>query len=395
MADGRTRLTWIGGLAITVVVCGVAWALLGNKEGAPSTDGASEVAQAPLGGPLGGDITQRDGGEPIANTQAYDRLVEQENQRAANEASKKGGSAVPVIRSANAAPVTGQAEPQVVQSPLVVAPPVQAPPPPPELPREDAAKTSSRVQAAKNQVNLLINSWAPRDHLTFSLIPKDGAAPQSLAQGQATQQPGPAPGPTSPSTTPIRKAGDTCYATLDTAVNTDEPSPVTATIQQCGELDQAKLVGKVDVQGQAGGAQPGARPQRAVLRFTAINVRGQPTSLPLDAVAIDESTRRSALASDVDNHYFLRYGTMFASSFLAGIGDALLRAQRQTVIATTTGPIVSRDAFDTTQLALAGAAQVGRQITSSSSGVFNRPPTITIDAGIGIGILFMTDLTLK
>jgi len=150
------------------------------------------------------------------------------------------------------------------------------------------------------------------------------------------------------------------------------------------------------VQGQTGGAQPGARPQRAVLRFTAINVRGQPTSLPLDAVAIDESTRRAALASDVDNHYFVRYGTMFAASFLGGIGDALLRAgQRETVIATTTGPIVSRQAFDTSQLALAGAASVGKQITSNSSGVFNRPPTITIDAGIGIGILFMTDLTLK
>jgi len=49
----------------------------------------------------------------------------------------------------------------------------------------------------------------------------------------------------------------------------------------------------------------------------------------------------------------------------------------------------------------AGLGNVGKQASTSMGGVFNRPPTITIDdkknpgAHIGIGIVFMKDLTLK
>ena len=43
----------------------------------------------------------------------------------------------------------------------------------------------------------------------------------------------------------------------------------------------------------------------------------------IQAVAIDPQTARTALAGQINNHYLLKYGTLFASSFLQGVGSSL------------------------------------------------------------------------
>ena len=101
------------------------------------------------------------------------------------------------------------------------------------------------------------------------------------------------------------------YGTIDTSINSDEKSPVLASIVS-GELKGAHLVGEFSLQNDV-----------VVVKFTKISVPQIPNSLPVDAYAIDPDTARTALAHDVDNHYMLRYGTLFASSFLSGLASAI------------------------------------------------------------------------
>ena len=46
-------------------------------------------------------------------------------------------------------------------------------------------------------------------------------------------------------------------------------------------------------------------------------------SLTVNTVAISEQTARTAMASSVDHHYLTKYGILFASSFMSGIGTAI------------------------------------------------------------------------
>lgn len=374
LGDGRTRLIYVGGLVIVIAVALFSIGSFWMKKSTPRGDvPASEVPKLPSV-----QTNSMPGATPKGSTQVYDTLLGEQNQREAEKAKQEGGSAVPVLRTGVEQKPAPQVQPQPQQS---TPQQYQGSRNDDEQKRQQAI--TARAQSMKNQVNLLVTAWSPKEHVSFPV--KD--VPRADAQGQGSLANLGATGAT-PARTPTKKAGDTCYAELDTAANTDEPSPVTATIQQCGELDQAKLVGKVEM------GQNNA--QKAGLHFTTINVPGQTSSLPVDAYAMDEATRRTALASDVDNHYFLRYGSLFASAFASGLGDALLKGgQDQQLVTTTTGAIVQQKAYDTRQLVLAGVGNIGKQAGANMGSVFNRPSTVTIDARIGIGILFMNDLTLK
>lgn len=377
LGDGKTRLIYVGGLVIVIAVTLFSIGSFSMKKSTPRGGvPASEVPKLPSA-----QNNTMPGATPKGSTQVYDKLLGEQNQREAELAKQEGGSAIPVLRAGVEQKPTPQVQPQPQQT--ATAPQNQGSRNDEEQKRQQAI--TARAQAMKNQVNLLVAAWSPKEHISMPVKESQRAD----AQGQNSLASQGAAGAT-PARTPTKKAGDTCYAELDTAVNTDEPSPVTATIQQCGELDQAKLVGKVEM------GQNNANAQKAGLHFTTINVPGQTSSLPVDAYAMDEATRRTALASDVDNHYFLRYGSLFASAFVSGFGDALLKGgQDQQLVTTTTGAIVQQKAYDTRQLVLAGVGNIGKQAGANMGSVFNRPSTITINAGIGIGILFMNDLTLK
>lgn len=378
LSDGRTRTIFIGGLVIVLVITIFAvFSYSSKKSSARTSAPASEVPKLPS------VQTEIHNGPPKGSTPVYDKLIQEQNQQEAETAKRNGGSAVPIMRAG----VEKQVEP-----PRSSTQTQQPQYPNADNGHDEAQKrtqvVAARVQAMKGQVNLLVNSWTPKEHIQIPLVTKDNQR-ASVGEQQSTV---PNTAQTAISTRPpTKKAGDTCYAELDTAINTDEPSPIMATIHQCGELDQSKLIGTIETNKNA------QYSQSAVVHFTSINVPGQPTSLPIDAYAMNESTRRTALASSVDNHYFLRYGSLFASAFLSGFGDALMKGgQKQQLVITSNGSAaIQQDAYDTKQMVLAGAGNVGKQMASTMGSVFNRPATISVDAPIGIGILFMSDLTLK
>lgn len=248
--------------------------------------------------------------------------------------------------------------------------------------QERQDRIAQMQQAMSQQANDLFSSWSPptkqqytageyeekaRENATTVTTTTAALQAQQLAAMQAQL--------------PVIKAGTIMFGVLDTSLNSDEPSPILATLVD-GPYKGARLVGqfqRVD--------------KKVILSFNVMNIPSQAQSITVNAVAIDPNTARTALASHVDNHYLLRYGTLFASSFLSGLGQAINQSDSTTNI-TLSGITTTYAAKSAGQEALIGLGNVGQQFANVLGNVFNRPPTVQVKSGEGIGLLFMNDVTL-
>ena len=195
---------------------------------------------------------------------------------------------------------------------------------------------------------------------------------------------------TAPESSPIIKAGTIYFAILDTGVNSDFPdTPVLATII-AGPYKGAKLLGKISITQNATTQSA----DRVSLTFNLMNMDGWEKSQSITAFAIDPQTAHTVLASSVNYHYLVRYGAMLGSAFLSGYANAISNAGATTSTGifgtTTTHPELSA----ASKLAV-GLGQVGTTLGTATANYINTPPTVKVNSGVGLGILFMSDLTLS
>lgn len=181
---------------------------------------------------------------------------------------------------------------------------------------------------------------------------------------------------------PLIKTGTIYFAVLDTAVDSDYPdTPVLVTIVQ-GPFKGAKLLGKLSLaQGQ----------DRVSLNFNLMDMEAWPKTKTVSAFAIDPDTARTVMASSVDHHYLKRYGSLFASSFLQGYAQGVQNAGDSTTGIFGTSSTHPKLSFGN-NLAV-GLGQVGTTFTNVVQGYVNTPTTVKITSGVGLGILFMSDVT--
>lgn len=185
-----------------------------------------------------------------------------------------------------------------------------------------------------------------------------------------------------PKMPPAIKAGTILFAVLDTTLDSDYPdTPAMATIVD-GEFKGAKLLGRMNVvQGK----------DKMAITFTLMNRDAWLTGKTVNAFAIDPDTARTVMASSVDYHYLLRYGGLFASSFLSGYANAIMNSG-----ATNTtgifGTSTTRSAFSPGEKIATGLGQVGTAFANVVQTYVNTPPTIKVNSGVGLGILFMADV---
>jgi hypothetical protein len=245
-----------------------------------------------------------------------------------------------------------------------------------------AAQQQAAIAAAEslmsNQAQALIAAWAPP---TQSYVKGNKKDEKPVAPAGSTQTPGSLP---AAGTGPIvQRAGDIVFAIIDTSINSDEPGPVLARVVS-GPLKGSKVLGTFERQDK-----------KLMLTFTTLSMPNVPESIDIDAIAIDPETARTALASDVDNHYLTKYGSLMASSFLQGMGQAVqtsigtpqLSSQNSATVATTT-------AATTRDQVIVGLGAVGQQIATDIN-QSNIQPTVTLNAGTGVGLLIMSDLRIE
>ncbi len=230
----------------------------------------------------------------------------------------------------------------------------------------------------QQQVSALQSQWtgvAPQQYqqVIKSKVPVVGVQ-VSMAGAAAAKQNAAANGA-------VLKAGTVMFAVLDTGINSDNlNSPVMAHIVT-GPLKGAKLMGQFS-----------RSDTKVQLQFNIANIPSVTNSVGISAVAIDQNTAQTAVSGNVNNHYLLRYGSMFASAFVSGISDAM-----QSGGSAVYGPGFvwrTHDKLNTAQQVAAGLGNVGQEYSQNMSQNFNRAPTVKIPGGTGIGVLLMSDMQL-
>lgn len=281
-------------------------------------------------------------------------------------------------------------EPNVVFTapPPVVAPVAGAPPPPPpgESEQDRLARIAAIQATMENQAQQLINAWQPPIMLHREGTYAADKAKEVLAREKviatAGGPPGGPPGSVAVIKRPLIKAGTIYYAILETAVNSDYPdTPVMAKIVT-GPYAGAKLLGKLSLQKDK---------DRLSLNFNLMDKDEWISAKPINAFAIDPDTAKTVMASSVDYHYFKRYGAIMATSFLTGYSNAITNAGTSTtgIFGTsTTHPELSAQS----KIAV-GLGQVGTTIGAAIADYINTPNTVKINAGVALGILFMSEVT--
>lgn len=251
--------------------------------------------------------------------------------------------------------------------------------------QERQARIQALMQAMQGQSAQLISSWNPPN--TQERV---GSYQIKTVKTEVVTGP-PGGGPPSeiaPPSPVLIKGGTVLFAVLDTAVNSDYPdTPIMATIVT-GKFQGARLLGKVittkGVSGQL---------DRVALTFTMMNFDAWDRSKSINAFAIDPDTARTVIASSVNYHYLQRFGAIMATSFLQGFANAILTSgstQTTGIFGTSsTHPVLS-----TSQKIWAGFGQVGQTIGQGIANYINRPPTVRVDSGVSLGILFMTDVSV-
>jgi intracellular multiplication protein IcmE len=185
----------------------------------------------------------------------------------------------------------------------------------------------------------------------------------------------------------IIKTGDILFAVLDTSVNSDEPGPILATIVS-GKLKGTKLIGSFNLPSNA---------NKMVITFNTMSVPGAAKTTSISAFAIDPNTARTALSSRTNHHYLMRYGSLFASSFIEGFGNAFQSANTTVTIGGTGGgnniTVSNGVGRSTLENAVIGLATVGKSWSQQAQQLFNTPTTVEVYSGTGLGILFTQDVT--
>jgi intracellular multiplication protein IcmE len=184
----------------------------------------------------------------------------------------------------------------------------------------------------------------------------------------------------------IIKAGDVIFAVLDTSVNSDEPGPILATVVS-GKLNGAKLIGSFTLPSNA---------DKMVISFNTMSVPGASKTTAINAYAIDPNTARTALSSRTNHHYLLRYGSLFAATFLEGFGNAFQSANTTVTIGGTGGVTdttiqngVGRSILEN---AVIGLATLGKSWGQVAQQQFSTPTTVDVFSGTGVGVLFTQDV---
>lgn len=181
-----------------------------------------------------------------------------------------------------------------------------------------------------------------------------------------------------------QKAGDILHAVLDTGIDSSEPSPIMATIVS-GQYKGAKLLGRFMKSGK-----------KVVLQFNTMSIPGYPRSVAINTIAIDPNSNRTSMATDVNNHYFLRYGVLLAASFLKGYADAISNQGSTTTITPLGGVVQTHDKLSSKEINQRAIGEVGSTLADQTKESINGlEPTIYVEAGTPMGILFMEDFHLN
>ena len=395
----RLVMIGVGGIALLGLVGAV---LVGGHQAQPFSKDARMAAVDALPGGL-------------HSTPEQNALAQQADTAHARQALDAGSSYTPPLAPSApvkpAPPAVAQPSPPAtllaphfvphpVASPIVqVAQPVFPPeimvtptPAPSARNPSPSATVAANPQAVANytkQIGDLFSQWSGRAPETDVVLPPP--APSNGSSGDEAQ-PAPAAVGTStgrPAATPVASvakdpgtvlipAGRGIYAHPILALSSDQSSPVVMQADS-GPIAGDRMIGSFERQNK-----------RLVIHIASIVHQGQ--TIGCDGVVVAPDTMEAAVASGVDEHYLSRFILPAAAAFVQGLGQAIATTSNTTaVLSPFGGATTSTNLNFHQQLGVAAGAAAG-QIGTVLNQEAPKGPTISLDANVGVGVMFLSDV---
>lgn len=400
----RNRIFIAAAVVLVMIVAGILLFATGSKK-TKAPPASVSVSTPPQVSSIPGTST-----DPV-----YQSLQEQKNQQALDEARKNHTSSIPVLTGSTDGVNDPMASVKSTPPPVVKAPepinPVQKSAPPPINPIPSASEINNGAGSsdrqhqyanAQKQFETYMSAFALKpgksEFVYYGKQPKvtnaDGASGASGASASGSAASGggnmAAAGGSDKASSSVKgasfvRAGTVIPAVLLTPINSDTPGPVLAEITS-GPLAGARLLGTFR-----------ASRNQVVLTFNQISMRSQPASFKVQAYAVDANTFSPGLATDVNNHYLVKYGLLAASEFISGYGKAVGQQGTTTVVGPLGGATVINNGLDNAQIAKSALGQVGTSLANQvKTDTSQLKPTIKVEGahgqgGVPIGLLFMSD----
>lgn len=327
-------------------------------------------------------------GERPVSQQMDEELATADQGRIDAVQTSGAGSVIPTIRA------TEQVGVDINEAPPVSEPPVIRRPEPPTIQRPTV--TPPAIPAAPQPVAPVQQAQVvPISQGLAAIVPPayPAASVEFIADVDAVRERNaapPAPSPATPIAAPTSSIqlplpGTILYAEMLSEANSDSPGPVLAQIVQ-GPLSGARLIGSFSTQRDT-----------LVITFNTLSLGTTRDgievneTIPIQAFAVDAATIGNGVATDVDYHLLQNIGITFAASFVQGFGEAIAQSGQQIISNDSGTTIVNPTLTTEQQLAVAAGTAAGAAGESLSNLFGNRPITVKVRAGAGIGVFFLSN----
>ena len=298
----------------------------------------------------------------------------------------------PVVNAAPPPPVY----PQAVIIPAVAR--VTAPPSnPPADPKPQATpvqynppRDDGRQRAYEQQMRDLLDQWGSRPPQTdVILLPPDNRGDP----GTPAVQPGaPSRAPDLPGIQPVSTrqdlggqilvpAGRGIYAHPILKLSSDTGGPVVLQADS-GLIAGDRLIGSFTQQGN-----------RLVIRIDNVIHHGEP--IGASGFVVSPDTKEAGVASDVDQNLLSRFILPAAAAFVQGLGSAIATTSNTTAVLSPFGGATTATNLNLNQQLGVAAGVAASNIGSTLNAAAPRGPTVTLDAGVTVGVMFLTNVVTK
>jgi intracellular multiplication protein IcmE len=257
---------------------------------------------------------------------------------------------------------------------------------------DNGGVTDPQSQTAyTSAINGLFSQWNGRPPMTDVVLPApatatSGPAADPVSSSTSAEQdsssmtpsiPGDAGSSTSDQHVLI-PAGRGIFAHPILALSSDATSPVVLQADS-GPIAGDRLIGNFS-----------SEHDRLIINVSQIIHNGH--SIGCSGVVIAPDTMEAAVASGVDQHYISRFLLPAAAAFVQGLGNAIATTSNTTQVLSPLGGATSSTDLNFHQQLGVAAGAAAQQIGSTLLEDAPKGPTITLDANVAVGVMFLTDV---
>ena len=368
---------WVGVGALVLLVAG--GIELVHKKSAPIAAVGTVVSAPPLPDQKAG----------VSSNPEYRRKIALLNQERIVQAEKTGQSSVPSAGGGGGSPGASKEAPPGPPNPYRTTPSED-----PEALRQAQMEAARKAADAANALEQgavakefdgILASWSSQGaNLAILAAPKE----ITPAGNNTKESPGKSSGKGSRAKgvgkgIPIIPAGNILYGRIVNELNSDRPGPVLAQAVG-GKFDGVKFLGSFQ-------RDHGA----LVIKFDrVIYPDGETDSIGAYAVS-PGSKLRSGLETDVNNHYLYRYGSLLASAFMQGFGQAAMYSDSTSYPSAMGTPVIGFNGMTLMQQTEMGMGQAGMMLGGQAMNAFNTPPTVKVAANTPVGLMIVAETGQK